>query len=177
MNNLRAIRLSDLKIQASFLLKNLRNKPDSTSESVKRFLQIPSFSLKSEEWLIENSGFVKLKHAYAVIAHENGFHSWIDLKETVIKNDCLYNPSCVGIVYAWFKNYSDAEEYFKKNGGYLLTFWRDYVVCGNEYITCIGLNQYEEQWQAIGYNWVHPKDNKAFQYLQKMAKTNYQSRQ
>jgi len=41
----------------------------------------------------------------------------------------------------------------QKHGGYLLSFWKDYVVCGEEYIARIGLGDYQKQWQSIGYDW------------------------
>jgi len=32
------------------------------------------------------------------------------------------------------KDYHAAHAYHQKHGGYLLSFWKDYVVCGEEYI-------------------------------------------
>lgn len=174
MNNLKPVRLSELKTQASFLLKDLRNISDLSRKSAKRFLTVPCFSLNTEHWIIEHADSVQLKHAYVVIALENGFNNWADLKQAVIEKDCLYKPCCVSFIYAWFSNYEQAEAYFQKNGGYLIAFWKDFVVCGKEYISCLGLSQYEEQWKSMGYNWVNPKNEKAFQFLKEAAKNNYQ---
>lgn len=139
MNELKPVRIRDLKAQAIFLLKGLQSNPDLSRQSARRFLELPEFSGKTENWLIEHSDAVRLKHAYKVIALEHGTKGWADLKHIVVENDCLYRPSCVAFVYSWFSNYPQAEIYFKKHGGYLLSFWRDFVVCGKEYICCIGL--------------------------------------
>ena len=175
MNNLKPIRLSDLKTQAVFLIKDLKNNPDLSSKSAKRFLQISCFSGNTEDWLIEHYDIVQLKHAYNVIALENRFNTWADLKKTVIENDCLYKSGCVGFIHAWFNDYQKAEIYFRQHGGYLLSFWKDFVVCGKEYISCIGLSQYDDHWKSIGYNWAKPNDKKAFQLLNEKAKNNYLS--
>jgi hypothetical protein len=175
MNILKPIRLRELKTQASFLLKDLHSQSDLSLQSANRLLQISDFSGKTENWLIQHAGSIQLKHAYSVIAYENGYKTWADLKHFVIENDCLYRPSGVAYVHQWFNNYQQAETYFKEHGGYLLMFWNDFVVCGKEYISSIGLGNYQEQWDKIGRNWAKPADNNAFQFLKETAKKNYLS--
>lgn len=173
MDNLKPTQLSKLKIQASFLLKDLKGNPAKSRNSAKRFLKIPFFSNKTDDWVINHSDLVQLKHAYHLLAIENGFKTWADLKFNVIKNDCLYKSSGVAYIYAWFKDYQNAELYHQKHGGYLITIWKDFVVCGKEYIRCIGLNQYEESWKRIGYNWARPKNKEAWHFLKEQARKNY----
>jgi len=175
MNNLKPVRLSELRTQASFLLKDLQKKTSLSQSPANRFLQLTDFSGKTENWLAEHADMVLLKHAYQVIAHENNFKEWADLKRAVIENDCLYRSSCVAYIHQWFKDYQQAETYFQKNGGYLLVFWKDFVVCGKEYITCIGLGNYEDLWKKIGYNWANTGETKAFQLLKEAAEKNYLS--
>jgi hypothetical protein len=175
MNSLKPVRLSELKIQASFLLKDLKRQTELAPSSANRFLQLTDFRGKTANWLAEHADTVLLKHAYKVIAHENNFREWADLKHTVIENDCLYRSSCVAYIHQWFSDYRQAEIYFQKNGGYLLTFWKDFVVCGKEYIACIGLSDYEDMWKKIGYNWSKPAEIKAFQSLKEIATKNYLS--
>ena len=91
MNSLKPVRLSELRTQASFLLKDLQKKTGVSQASANRFLQLTDFQDKTANWLSENSDVVLLKHAYKVIAHENNFKQWADLKRTVIENDCLYS--------------------------------------------------------------------------------------
>ena len=175
MDDLKPIRLYKLKAQATFLLKELKSSSANSHQAANRFLRVPFFSGKTSDWIINHTGSVQLKHAYYVIAIEAGFKTWAELKHTVVENDCLYKPGCVGFIHAWFKNYQQAEIYFRKHGGYLISFWKDIVVCGEEYISCIGLGEYKEQWKNIGYNWVKPKDGKAFQFLKETAAKNYEA--
>ena len=175
MNSLKPVRLSELKTQASFLLKDLHRPTEFSLLSANRFLQLTDFHGKTANWITEHAHTVLLKHAYQVIAHENNFREWAELKQAVVENDCLYRSACVAYVHQWFTNYQQAETYFQKNGGYLLTFWKDFVVCGREYVTCIGLGNYEALWKKIGYNWSKPLEVKAFQSLKEIAKENYLS--
>ena len=173
MNSLKPVRLSELRTQATFLLKDIQQKTGLSQASANRFLQLTDFQDKTAKWLGEHSDVVLLRHAYQVIAHENNFKQWADLKRTVIENDCLYRSSGVAFIHQWFKEYQQAETYFQKNGGYLLVVWKDFVVCGKEYITCIGLSNYENLWKKIGCNWAKPADVTAFQFLKEAAQKNY----
>ena len=175
MNDLKPVRLHKLKTQASFLLKELKRNSANPLQAANRFLQIPFCSGKTSDWIINNPDSIQLKHAYHVIAIETGFKTWAELKHTVVENDCLYKPGCVGFIHAWFKNYQPAEIYFRKHGGYLISFWKDIAVCGEEYISGIGLGEYKEQWKNIGYNWVKPNNRNAFQFLKETAKKKYES--
>jgi len=177
MNNLKPITLRKVKSQATYLLKELKNKSTNFPQEANRFHQIPPFSNKTSSWIIDHPDSVQLKHAYHVLAVEAGFTTWATLKHAIIENDCLYKSACVGFIHAWFSDYAKAEIYFNMHGGYLISFWKDYVVCGKEYISGIGLSQYEEQWKNIGHNWVKPHDMKAFHFLKQAAAKNYLAQQ
>src|SRR5690606_12721369 len=104
----------------------------------------------------------QLKHIYHLMALEFGFANWSEMKEYIIEQDMLYKKSGIAVIHAWFTIYHLALAYFKKNGGYLLKFWDDYVVCGPEYIKLMNLHNYEQHWKLIGYNWVEPADITAY---------------
>lgn len=173
MNSLKPIRLHSLNTQALFLLKDLKSGTAKSINAAERFLNLPSFSHKTVDWMINHADTVKLKYAYQLLAIEHGFNSWTELKRYVIDNDCLYRSSCVAYVYAWFKDYQQAETYHRKNGGYLITIWKDYAVCGKEYINCIGLTMHQELWEKIGNNWANPLNKKAWLLLKEQAGENY----
>ena len=177
MDNLKPTSLRKLKVQARFLLKELQSSSGKSGNAADRFIQIPFFLHKPANWIQEHADSVQLKHAYQVIAIESGFETWSALKQQVTEKDCLYKPSCVGFIHSWFKKYPDAEKYLNKHGGYLLTFWKDFIVCGKEYIDGLGLGQYEEQWKRMGHNWVKPSDAQAHQFLKEVAIKNYETRQ
>ena len=84
MNILKPVRLSELKTRASFLLKDLYRQTDASLLTANRFLQLPDFRFKTANWLTENPDKILLKHAYKVIAVENNFKEWADLKHAVI---------------------------------------------------------------------------------------------
>lgn len=170
MNTLKPVRLAELKTQAALLLKELRK---GSFNAAQRFLQLPHFQNKDPEWLMLHPDTIRLKHAYQVIAATYGYPGWNALRQAVIQNDCLYRPCCVAYVHAWFSGYEQAAAYQAQHGGYLLRFWKDHIVCGKEYITCIGMDPFEEQWQLTGYDWVKPKDKTAHAFLLQQATKNY----
>src|SRR5690554_712833 len=118
----------------------------------------------------------QLKHIYHLMALEYGFNNWSEMKEYIIEQDMLYKKSGVAVIHSWFPSYSLALAYFKKNGGYLLKFWDDYVVCGPEYIKLLNLHTYAQQWQLIGYNWVEPAHLEAYHTLYNTARELYLKR-
>ncbi|MTI32281.1 hypothetical protein [Xanthovirga aplysinae] len=174
MDSLTPVRLRELKVQATILLKEFKTNFSQEAEEVAaRFLQIPYFSNETVDYLLKHSDKVKLKDAYFLIALEKGFKNWAELKQEVVEKDCLYKPSGIAFVHGWFRNYNEAEAYFQQNGGYLLYFWNDFIVCGKEYIECLELGSYTLQWKKIGYNWQNPLDPEAHQFLKGKAQRNY----
>ena len=174
MDKLKPLRHKDLKHQADFLLKDLKN-TSRAAETARRFSQIKPFINTTPDTLLRAVKTVRLKHAYAVLAFERGYSHWWELKEAVIENDCLYRYCCTAFVHQWFTHYDEAKKYFEKNDGYLLSFWNDYAVCGAEYITCLGLGEHQRLWSRIGYNWVTPADTEAYTKLKSLARENYLS--
>lgn len=165
MKTLQAVRLSTLKKEAKLLHKSIKN---DYSIAVKRYMNLPHFSN-----LLPNE--IKLKHAFQVIAIEYGYDNWNDLRSDIIERDMLFRKNGVGLVHKWFKQYNKALLYHQRNGGYLLRFWNDYVICGHEYIELINLSDYQNEWKVIGYNWIEPKSGVAFKRLRKAAERAYLS--
>lgn len=172
MRNLKPVRLNELKLEAAFLLKDLKSNSSQIPEALSRFKVIPGLSDKTDT-LITQGKHVKLKHAYQVLALERGFENWSDLKHFVVEKDCLYRPHLVPYVHSWFKQYRTAVEYHQKHGGYLLAFWGDIIVCGEEYIKGLELDTCQTEWQAVAFDWMKPMDQVAWQVLCEKAKTNY----
>jgi hypothetical protein len=177
MNTLKPVRLHALKKGAVFLLKDFNSVSPASLQAANRLLQLPVFSGKTVQWMKDHAGSIQLKHAYQVLALEAGFNTWAALKQSVIQQDYLYRSAGVPYVHAWFKDYAAAEVYFLQHGGYLLCFWKDFIVCGKEYIRCLGLDSYEAYWQKTGGNWLKPQDQAAWQFLQQQAINNYLSQQ
>lgn len=173
MDNLRPIRLRELKLQAIFLLKDFRSNSERAKAAALRFSRLPYYVSASFDTDASQAGKIKLKHAYEVIAQEYGFPDWPTLMRHVVEKDCLYRPSHIGFVHSWFKDYEEAKVYHIKNGGYLLAFWNDIIICGPEYIRGLELHPYQEYWKRINYNWLKPASLQAWKFLYDRAKENY----
>jgi len=170
MKELCPMRLNQLKIEAKLLHKRLKSGSDN---SVEAYLNHPIFRNLSSSQIEEKRKGIRLKDSYHLIASTYGFSRWEDLKRQVIKNDMLYRSNGVGLIHKWFKSDTEASKYHIKYGGYLLQFWADYVICGVEYIQLLGLHHYAEEWKAIGYNWIKPADQAAYQKLYQKAVLQY----
>ncbi len=175
MDILKPVRLHSLKTAASLLFKDFKNNAGRGIIAAERLCQVPDFKQRSAEWLMAHASQVQRKHAYTAVAIEHGYANWPDLKRTVVDNDCLYRSSGVAYIHAWFRDYEAAKQYQDRHQGYLLAFWKDFVVCGKEYIDHIGLGAYEAYWKRIGYNWVQPSDKTAWTLLHAQATAIYQS--
>ena len=170
MKVLRPIRLNQLKVEAKLLHKNFKSGIDG---SVNMYLTHPFFHNISSSEIEEKRRNIRLKDVYHIIALEYGYSRWEDLKRQVVKNDMLFRSNGIGLIYKWFKNYTEASNYQIKHGGYLLKFWADYIICGIEYIQLLGLHHYAEEWECIGYDWIEPTDKQAFQKLYQEAISQY----
>src|SRR5690606_14245652 len=170
MKELRPIRLKQLKIGAKLLHKNLKSNIDN---SVNKYLNHPFFNNLTALEIEKRLNDIRLKDAYYIISSEYGYNCWEDLKQQVVNNDLLYRSNGISLIHKWCKSYDEAHKYHTENGGYLLHFWADYVICGIEYVKLLELDQYYREWELIGYNWVEPTDKLAYQRLLQKAMLQY----
>lgn len=151
--------LEEGKIQASILLKSLRsNDPVLVNKTVKRFLRLPEFSLLTiNEFPWPD---IKRKQALHVIAIENGFQSWSDLK-------CQLPFIRGGFLNQWFVHYEEAKSFQCSNGGFILPFKKQFFVCTADYIGHLGFDANDPDWALIAHDWVVPENKLAWQRLSK----------
>jgi len=169
MNN--DISIEEYKIQASMLLKALRsNDSDAVEKALTRFQSLSELQKSSAEEIISKA---KLKHALAVIADEQGFDSWADLKSFCTKQvtESFVDGYEGGFLNQWFIAYSEARDYQKTKGGFLLPYKKQFFVCEAEYIDWLGLDSDDPDWKAIDYDWVKPSSQKAYARLSKKWKS------
>lgn len=159
MNKRKPFNLQEAKIQASILLKSLRSSDKETAhQAAKRFQLLSEFvNIPTAEIPLKN---IQLKHALAVIAFENGFASWADLK---IQQAFIVG----GFLNKWFTNYQEAKMTQQQHGGFLFPYKNQFFICEAGYIERLGLNPLDPDWQAIAYDWAHPTDKSAWQRLYK----------
>lgn len=172
MNNTN--RLQEQKTRASILLKHLKGE-DSTRQhkAAERFLQLPFLQHSNAQAILNDIDFYRLKHAYHVLAVENGYDNWAAFRESIIMQDCMYAIGCGAYLNVWFKHYEEAVTYHQKNGGYLLQYRSDYLVVKHAVIEMLGLQHLHAEWEAIGNNWVQPANKEAWEKIYAVAKAKY----
>lgn len=148
--------LTEAKIQAAILLKSLHS--NEADKAVKRFSRLTEFSDLTTSNLSQQK--IKYKHALAVIAIENGFRSWTDLKIQI-------NFIVGGYLNLWFANYNEAKSILKEKDGFLLPYKNQFFICYANYMKQIGFEPDDPDWEKIGYDWAAPADQTAWQRLYK----------
>ncbi len=148
--------VEEYKIQASILLKSLRG--SDSKKAAKRFKRLPEFADLSIEDILQKD--IKHKQALLLIAVENGFNTWLDLKIQV-------NFIVGGYLNSWFPNYAEAKSHQKSAGGFLLPYKNQFFICNANYIKQIGFEPEDPDWKLIGYDWVVPDNKNAWQRLYK----------
>src|SRR5579871_136528 len=103
--------IEEYKIQASILLKSLHG--NDAEKAAKRFKRLPEFADLSIADILQKD--IKRKQALLVIAVENGFNSWLDLKIQI-------NFIVGGYLNSWFADYAEAKAHLESAGGFLLPY-------------------------------------------------------
>jgi len=146
--------VAEAKIKAAILLKSLYG--TSPEQSFKRFQRLSEFADYTMTELLSHD--VKHKHALAVIAQENGFNSWSDLK---MQLDFIVG----GYLNLWFANYTEAKTHLQSEGGFLLPYKKQFFICNATYMKQIGFDPDDPDWKRIGNDWVQPSNQNAWQRL------------
>ena len=169
--------LEEFKIKASILHKQLKSEDLTLAEqAATRFQQLPHFANISSKDIVTQKADIKRKHALTVIALENKYTSWNELKQKVElkeklaalrqnKFTMLYPPRCAGFINTWYANYDEAKDHLVHHGGYLLPYKNDYFVCERVYIQTLGLDPDDSDWDLIAFNWAKPANQDAWNRL------------
>lgn len=170
--------LEEYKIQASILLKKFRSTDQKQAfHSARRLQKLPRLATLSVDEILQLNGKIKRKHALQLIAVENGFTTWVELKQHIEQrsNKKLYNKHslytalyprrCQGFLNQWFTQYDEARAYLDEIGGYLFPYKDEFFICQAGYIEALGLDPQDRNWEQIGFDWVHPTDHAAWERL------------
>ncbi|WP_163990337.1 GIY-YIG nuclease family protein [Pyxidicoccus caerfyrddinensis] len=168
--------LHECKVRASLLLKELCS-PDSSraSRAAERLRALPAFGRLSLAELLARRDQVQRKHALAVIAHEQGYASWVELKAA--REEAPPPPSAVDFeallsrvgglfLNRWFTTYEDALASLRAQGGYLFPFRQQFFVCEASLLTTLGVDLTDPDWALAGPDWVAPRDAAAHARLE-----------
>ena len=174
--------LEEYKIQASILLKKFRSADQKQAlHSAQRLQKLPRLADTSVEEIVRLNGKIKRKHTLQVIAIENGFATWVELKQHIeqrpeklyIKHSlytALYPRRCQGFLNQWFVQYDEARAYLDENGGYLFPYKDEFFICQAGYIQALGLDPQDRDWGQIAFDWVQPANQTAWQRLNSQLK-------
>ena len=165
--------LQECKVRASLLLKELGS-PDTSraTRAAERLRALPLFERQSVAELLARKDSVQRKHALAVIAREQGYASWAELKEAREKDaapavDFEALLSRVGGLFLnrWFPSYEDALASLRADGGYLFPFREQFFVCEANLLTALGVDVADPDWARAGPDWMAPLDAAAHRRL------------
>lgn len=163
-----------LKNEAEILLKLTQNRD---ADAIVRFHILGPFAtLSTEDTSVLES--MQLKNALRVIAVENGYDSWSNLKSTLDSaaetspfaeiTDQFYPKGFTTYWNIWFAKYSQAKKVLSEGAGFLLPFKNQYFIVEEHFVDSIGLPHTLPEWKAIGNDWIHPKNVKAWLKLNEM---------
>jgi hypothetical protein len=165
-----------LKNEAELLLKHAQESGDSQAAALGRFRRLETLA----RLLADNpkaTDELQLKHALTVIAVENGYESWVELKSALdaaaetsplakIADQFYPNGKALSAFWNnWFANYKKAKLVHRETGGFLLPFRNQFFICEPYFVDEIGLPSSIPEWKEIGFDWVHPENVRAWLHL------------
>jgi hypothetical protein len=77
----------------------------------------------------------------------------------------MYVPRMDAVLNRWFTNYAEALASLEAEGGYLLPYKTQFFVTLREGVRELGLDPEDPDWERVGFDWVQPRDNEAWQRL------------
>lgn len=159
--------LHECKVRASILLKELLSSdaPRST-RAAERLRVLPAFSGLSSAELLARRDSVQRKHALAVIAQEQGYGSWAELKQALGEEEeaprfdpeAFFTRPVSPFLNRWCSSYEEALKALQAGGGYLFPYRTQFFVCDASFLRALGVDAADPDWERIGRNWVKPLD-------------------
>lgn len=77
----------------------------------------------------------------------------------------MYVTSMDAVLNAWFTSYDAARSAREAGGGFLLPFGRHFFITTAEGVRELGLDPADPDWERIGWDWVRPRDQAAWDRL------------
>ena len=149
--------MDDSKRADDLLMKDLASADVARIESAaRRFLRIEPFRSQGLDAVIQGAGAIQRKHALRIIAREQGYWEWKNLKDAA---DVFWLPvRGGGYSHKWCKSYEEARAWLEQRGGHLLTAQGKWFVAERGYIEFLGLDPEDPHWAAIGWDAAQPRD-------------------
>jgi hypothetical protein len=149
--------IADSKRAADLLLKDLRSADCAIAQSAaERFRRIQPFKMKSLDEVLASRSDVQRKHALDVVAREQGYLAWKNLKDAA---DVLWCPEgSQAYWHNWCKTHAEARTYLDESGGYLLTAHGRCFIAEAAFVEFLGLDPNDVRWDVIGFDVFKPRD-------------------
>jgi hypothetical protein len=154
-----------LKSEAEFLLKNAQH---GEAHAMGRFRHVPPFDGLGPA----DTASLQLKNALQVIAAENGYSSWNELKAALdtaaetsplaVPGEMFYPKGYTTYWNIWFAKYSQAKKVLDEGKGFLLPYKHQFFIVEEHFVDSIGIPHTMPEWEAVGRDWVHPRSVKAW---------------
>ena len=165
--------LAGCRAQARRLLHDLRGDDAARMQAAAaRFARLRTLAAAGVAGVIAGRARVRLKHALAVVAEEQGFASWLGLKRQLaaprVADPALpsfHTPAMHALLNRWFTDHAAARACRDAEGGWLLPFRHQFFVTESAGILALGLDPGDPDWQAIGWDVVIPRDPAALARL------------
>lgn len=147
-----------LKNEADLIVKRLLR---GDQDVLIRFQQLRRFSETIDIPQLQR------KHALTLLAVENGYASWSELKSALDEmathsplaeiGEQFYPKGLTTYWNIWFAKYAQASKVLQEGNGYLLPYKNQYFIVEEHFVDSIGLPHTMPEWRSIGRDWVHPR--------------------
>lgn len=77
----------------------------------------------------------------------------------------MYVPTMDVFLNRWFRTYDEACAVREVDGGYLLPYGRHFFIADAAAIRELGMDPDDPDWERIGWDWIHPFDEAAWERL------------
>jgi hypothetical protein len=128
-----------------------------------------SFAGATADQILAHPERVRLKHALALVATEAGFESWLEMKAALERPDNVdqswYARGMDVFLNRWFRTYEEARRSLDEDGGFLLTYRKQFFICEDAAIPLLGLDPRDPDWERIGWDCARPIDKAAYERL------------
>lgn len=111
------------------------------------------------------------RHCLNAVAVQLGFRNWthastvLQLCEKTDRGTLMFHDSGGAIWNIWSASYTEAQEIRAQSGGFLLPYKHQFQIVESPYIELLELDPLHCDWEAIGQDWVEPKDPEAWQRI------------
>lgn len=166
--------LHECKVRASLLLKELGSSdPARATRAAERLRALPVFAGLPLGEVLARRESVQRKHVLAVIAREQGYATWSELKHALEARDAprvdferLLERVGPHFLNHWFATYEEAVASLRVSGGHLFPFREQFFICQSAVLTALGLDPSDVDWKLAGPNWLEPLDAQAHARLE-----------